>query len=457
MTNRRIGLTRRRGYAAVAGVLAGVLALSACGQGEDPAEPTDPTTTEEEDTGDNGDEATGGEEVNIRFSWWGSDARHQMNQELIDAYEADNPGVKITPDYTDWGGYWDKLATQSAGNNTPDVLMQEERYLREYASRGILANLADYDIDTSKIDPALLGSGEFDDGLWGIATGGNVAVMMADPQIFEEAGVDMPDDTTWTWDDFTEIVNTISANTESGTYGFQDFGIAESYILSLYARQHGQNLWDVDGNIGFDAEVMAERWQMSLDWVDSGAIPEPSLGLEVDAGGPEQSLIATNRGAISTFWSNQFATVAGASGRDLVMLRYPGESQFEGPGMFLKPAMAISMSERSEHKEEAAAFIDWMLNSEEAGAIILSDRGLPSNSDVLASILDQLNEAEQAAATFIEDLLPDIGEAPPAPPKGAGEVNDILKQANERVMFGQVSPIDGAQEFIDQATAATGD
>lgn len=443
------------------------LALTACGQGEDPAtaEPDEaaPTTQEEvtEEPGDaeteDAEEGTGSDiEGEIRFAWWGSDTRHQMNQELIDAFQAEYPGITVTPDYTDWGGYWDKLATQTAGGDTPDVMMQEERYLREYAERGVLGNLADYDIDTSQIDESLLGSGEFSDGLWGIPTGVNVRVMMADPDVFEAAGVEMPDDTTWTWQDYHDLMVQISENTDSGVYGAQDFGISESVEMVVWARQHGQDLWDENGEIGFDAEVMAERWQKTLDLMEAGGTPDVSTALEINAAGPEQSLVATGTGAISPFWTNQLGAISGAAGKDLQLLRYPGETEFERQGLFLKPAMAIAMSGSSDYPEAAAMFIDWMLNSPEAGEIILADRGLPANLEVREHILDQLSPADQQAAEWIEEVSVDIMDAANTPPRGAGEVNSILQRINEEVLFGSTTPQEGAERFIEEASAVTG-
>ncbi|WP_413451975.1 extracellular solute-binding protein [Georgenia phoenicis] len=440
--SRRPLLVRAAALAAI-----GSLTLAACGQGENPADTTDDDTP-------TADSADGGE-ATIRFSWWGSDTRHQLNQELIDAFEAEHPDITVTPDYTDWGGYWDKLATQTAGGDTPDVIMQEERYLREYADRGVLADLSEYDIDTSAIDESILGSGEFNDGLWGIPTGVNVRVMMADPQVFEEAGVEMPDDTTWTWQDYHDLMVEISENTPDGVYGAQDFGFIEP-DLSIWARQHGQELWDEDGEIGFEPELMAELWGKSIDLIEAGGAPSASEGLEIDAAGPEQSLVATNRSAISRFWTNQLEAISSAAGRDLQLLRYPGESEFERTGLFQKPAMALSMSAETEHPEAAATFIDWMLNSPEAGEIILSDRGLPANLDVREHVLPSLSEAEQQAAEFIEAVSADIVDAPPAPPAGAGEVAATLARYNEQVLFGQLDPQEAAEQFIAEAASMTG-
>lgn len=451
--------TRRPLLRLAAVAAAGALVLSACGQAENLEDPdADADGDAGEVADDNGDDDTDDEpgEATIRFSWWGSDTRHTMNQEVIDAFMEEYPHITVVPDYTDWGGYWDKLATQTAGGDTPDVLMQEERYLREYASRGVLANLDEYDIDTSQIDETILGSGEFDDGLWGIATGVNVRAMIVDPQIFEDAGVDFPDDATWTWDDYAELSAAISENSDAGVYGTQEFGFIEP-DLSIWLRQHGQNLWNEDGEIGFDAELMAQRWQMSLDLIESGAAPSASESLEISAGGPEQSLVAMNNGAISMFWSNQLGTLAGAADRDLQLLRYPGETEFDRTGLFLKPAMALSMSESSDHPEEAALFIDWMLNSEVAGEILLTDRGLPANMQVREAIVDLLPEDAQQDADWIADVTPEILDATPSPPTGAGEVAGLLERLNEQVLFGQLSPEEAAEQFVTEAAEITGD
>ena len=439
--------TRRRPLLqATVVALAGSLALAGCGQAEN-IDDANPGATDES-------EAPEGE-ATIRFAWWGSDSRHQMNQELIDAFMAEHPDITVVPDFTDWGGYWDKLATQTAGGDTPDVLMQEERYLREYADRGVLANLAEYDIDTSQIEDSILGSGEFDDGLWGIPTGVNVRAYLANPQVFADAGVEMPDDTAWTWDDYAEVTAGISANGGDGVYGTQEYGFIEP-DLSIWARQHGQSLWTADGEIGFTAELMAERWQMSLDLVDAAAAPPATESLELEAGGPEQSLVATNRGGLSMYWSNQLEAISGASGQELQLLRYPGETEFERTGLFLKPAMALSMYADSEYPEAAATFIDWMLNSPDAGAIILTDRGLPANGAVRESIADQLSPAEQQAADFVAAVGEDVVDAPAPPPVGAGEVAALLSRLNEQVMFGQMDPMTAAEQFITEATAITG-
>ncbi|MFC7616461.1 ABC transporter substrate-binding protein [Actinokineospora soli] len=94
--------------------------------------------------------------VTLRFTWWGSDARHTMTQRLIEAFEAEHPGIRVEGEFTGWGDYWDKLATTVAGGDAPDIIQQESRYVREYADRGALLDLTEHVpsvIKTDKLDP----------------------------------------------------------------------------------------------------------------------------------------------------------------------------------------------------------------------------------------------------------------------------------------------------------------
>ena len=51
------------------------------------------------------------EPVEIRFSWWGSDTRHELTQQVLDKFTEKYPHITVVPDYTDWNSYFDKLGT----------------------------------------------------------------------------------------------------------------------------------------------------------------------------------------------------------------------------------------------------------------------------------------------------------------------------------------------------------
>src|SRR5690606_9101459 len=114
------------------------------------------TSTPDDPSGGDGEE-----QVNLRITWWGSDARHQVTQHAIDLFEAAHPNISVTPEFSDWDGYWDKLATATAGGDAPDVMQMDGQYLATYADRGTLVDLTSLDsFDPGQIDEAALAAGE---------------------------------------------------------------------------------------------------------------------------------------------------------------------------------------------------------------------------------------------------------------------------------------------------------
>lgn len=432
--------TRRRHQlrAATAAALALALAVAASGCGDD---------------GDGGsDDGT----VELSFYWWGGDSRHTYTQELIDMFEADHPNITIQPTFTDFDPYWESLATATAGGNAPDVMQMEERFVREYVANGQLLDLNTVSgtLDTSNLDPQAVAAGEIDGGLYTIATGVNAFSMVADPQIVEEAGQAMPDDTTWTWEEYIDLTVTISEAGGGDYFGAQAIGTNEA-LFNIYARQRGEQLYNADGSLGFTAPTLAAFWDLAIGQIEQGGTPGPEETIEIGATGPDQSLLATNRGAFGTWWTNQLGGLAEAAGRELVLLRQPGEFAGQQPGMYFKPAMSWSISANTEHPEEAAMFVDFLLNSPEAGEIILTDRGVPANLQVRDHITSMLDEANTQVVEFMSAIGPDLGDAPPPPPQGAGEVVDIMQRIYEQVLFGELTTAEAADQFISEVEAAT--
>src|SRR6266496_4524937 len=57
------------------------------------------------------------EPVTLRFTWWGSDARHQRTQQVIKLFEAKHKNITVKGEFKEWNGYWDSLATSAAAQD----------------------------------------------------------------------------------------------------------------------------------------------------------------------------------------------------------------------------------------------------------------------------------------------------------------------------------------------------
>ena len=101
-----------------------------------------------------GTEAESGEK-NLTVAWWGNQVRNERTQAALDKYAELNPGVALDGQFSEWGDYWNKLATSSAGNSLPDVIQMDYAYLDQYAKNNLLLDLTPYvENGTLKLDDA---------------------------------------------------------------------------------------------------------------------------------------------------------------------------------------------------------------------------------------------------------------------------------------------------------------
>ncbi|MDQ0675884.1 multiple sugar transport system substrate-binding protein [Pseudarthrobacter siccitolerans] len=387
------------------------------------------------------------EEVTLRFAWWGNEYLNSQTEKVIDAFEAEHPNIKIESEPGEWASYWDKLATKTAANDAPDVIQMDQKYIAEYGGRGALLDLSKQDgIDTSKLDKEGLASGQYDDAQYGISTGQNAYVIMANSKVFDAAGVPLPDDTKWTWDDFMATAAKISAAGDGKNYGAA-YGTNEADLI-IWLRQHGENLYSEDGKLAFETSTAASFWERLKEQRDSKASPPATVATEDAGAGLEESLFGTNRVGMAWWWTNQLGSLEATTGSRIKMLRAPSvDGSAAQNGMYYKPSMFWSASSRSKHPKEASTFINFLANSPEAGAILMTDRGVPTNSEIVEAIKPTLKPADTMVVSFLKDLGPDIKGAPPVPPVGAGSVQNVVKRYTDEVLYDRLTPQAAADAF----------
>lgn len=391
--------------------------------------------------------------VTLRFSWWGSDVRHKMTQKLIDAFEAKNPNIKIEGEYGDWSGYWDKLATQVASQDAPDVIQMDAAYLGEYAERGALLELKD--VDLGKFDQAVADAGKVEGKQYAVTAGVNAQVVLANPALVAASGATLPDDTTWTWDEYNKTAAAITENSKGGVYG--SGAVSGDAPMNLWFRQHGKSLFTADGKLGFDENDLTGWYEYQAELRDSEAVPPASVMTEDVTASVDQQGLATNRFALAWYWSNQLGALAKASGQALEIHRPPStDGTAAGAKQFYKSSQFWSASSRTKHPAEVQKFIDFLSNSVEAGEIALADRGIPGNSEVRTAVLPKLTPEDAATAKFIDEISSELGDAVPVPPAGSSSVVEAFGRYAMEVHFNRMSPADAAKKAMDEAKSTLG-
>ncbi len=422
----------RRQFLTGAALAAGVstVGLSACGGGS-------------------GSSGSAGGATTLQFTWWGNPLRNKMTDQAIKAYHTANPKVTIKPQPGEWSSYWDKLATQTAGNTAPDVIQMDMAYINEYASRGALLDLSKYGVDTSNWAPGTADSGKIDGKLVGANAGVNSLTILANPAVFKKAGVALPDDMTWTWDDYKKIAAEITAKGGSGVTGSSS-SFGSDNLLQIWLRQNGKDTFSSSG-LGFTADDLVPYLNMMLAFEKAKAIPSPSAINEEASKTLDQTALAQGKQGMALYWSNQLSAVDEASGTTMKMLRPPtvaGDATKRNA--WYKASMLWSASSRSKNPEAAGKLINWWVNNKACADICLDERGIPANPDMVAEITPKLSKDGRTAAKYIADIKPELGKPPVAPPPGGGTLSDVMNRHATDVLFGRDSVQSAATKIVDE-------
>lgn len=444
-------------------LLAGTMSLSlaACQSSADKSTEGDQTTNTAGENTNEGeakeDTSNSQDDITIKIAWWGSQTRHELTQKVLDLYTQTHPNIKFETSPSGWDGYFDKLSTQTASGSMPDIVQMDYLYLTTYAKNNSVTNLQEFiddgTIDVSNIDENLLNTGKIDDKMTGLVLSSSMLSVGYNPSVFVEAGIDEPS-AEWTWSDFIKLNEQVYEKT--GKYGASLDSAADTNLFNYWVRQHGFSLFSDDNkSLGYeDDKILEDYITMWSSLMEKDAVPNPDEYAQIATLGQEAGPVVTGDAAMIIEWNNYASKVSTVNDK-IKMVTPPLSQDSDAKGLWLKPGMFFSVAETSNVKKEAAEFINWFINSEEANDILMAERGTPVSSEIRQHMVDGGQMTDQQAAMFdaIDSAIELAGETPAPDPVGMSEVNEAFKNAANSVYYGQKSVADAAATFREEANA----
>lgn len=440
----------------VAMVLILSLLLTGCGNANDKADQvstSEQTKQDDEKTQDNAEVEE--KDIELRIVWWGSQERHDRTLKNIELFEEKNPNISIEAEFTSWDGYWEKIAAQAAANSLPDIIQQDYQYLAQYATKGLLVDLDPYvedgSLDLSDVDENSISAGRLDGKLYGVNLGLNSMFIAYDPALFEQAGVPEPTP-DWTWEDYIETCRAL--HEKLGIYADSSFPGGYFHGFRHYLRQHGQTLYSEDGTkLAYeDDKLFEEFFTMELELVKEGVIARPDVRMEIKS--PEDELIITQKapmaGGIHSN-SNQIIAMTAAANRPIKMAMFPKHKDQVQEGHYLKPSMFFSVTSSSSNPDAAVKFIDYFINDVEGNKILMAERGVPISAKVREALMPLLDEPQKQMFEYIDLIIENSSPIDPPEPVGHPEVDKILKNLEEQILYEQITPAEAAKVFREKA------
>ena len=399
-----------------------------------------------------GPNAAGGRDGNaVRIYWWGGELRDSMTREALELFTDSHDEAEVAAEYSEWTGYWDKLATQTAGGDSPDVFQMDESYIDSYGTRSSLLDLETVSdvLDLSAMDEAVLETGRLADGtLVGAPLGIGIFSVGVNPVLLERAGVELPEDTSWTWEDLATLsaeVTDWAREAGEDVVGLDFFGTSAAE-LGVWARQSGEQLFPREDEQLISVETIVAYLEYALGLVDSGATPGPSVQIEDFGAGVEQGAFGTSAAAFHFQFHTQIQTFQAASGDPLLLLRLPALTSGDHQ-MVNKASMYWSISAQTPDPEAAAQLVDFLLRDPEAAKILKIERGVTAFEDLQDEIESVLDENEMVSLDFARDLQSEVVRPPLVTPADGVGFGDEFSRLAEESLFGNRPPQDVAEEI----------
>ena len=428
-------IRKRRGVLAAAALtITGALALSGCagGAGAEDSATVDPN-----------------ENVTLNFSWWGNDDRAERYGDLIAAFNEEHPNIKINGTFTDFPSYWEKRQTEAAGGGLPDVWQFSDSYLRQYGEPGLLLDLnqvSDY-IDFDAFDEGLLGTGTLDGNQYSLPTGYSAWAVFQNEDLNGELGIEPYEGGTG-FADYSAWMASVTTASGGSVYGGTDYTQRIQNFENVL-RQDGGNLYTEKGELGFTEAELAAFWK-SGDADRAGVtIPQSKLEEITPVSGFGAKLATSEMS-----WSNFLGGYLAESGSANISLTAPPTDNAKAKDLYRQAGLQMAISKTTKHPEAAATFLDFVVNSPEAGAIFGTTVGFPASSTKLAGAT--LEGADLQVSQYLESVADRIGDAPPIPVVGYGSLEQTFWDLGKSIGLGAISIDDAVAQFFDEASVVLG-
>jgi multiple sugar transport system substrate-binding protein len=138
--------------------------------------------------------------VNLTYALWDPNEEIGYKQSVAQ-FMQQHPNIHVTIELTPWGQYWQKLGTEFAAANAPDVFWDHLAYYPQFVQLGQLMNLSPLiqqdNIDMSQYYPTLVKQWTYNGNVYGLPKDWDTITILYNKQIFQKMGLPAPTNLTW--------------------------------------------------------------------------------------------------------------------------------------------------------------------------------------------------------------------------------------------------------------------
>lgn len=331
----------------------------------------------------------------ISFSWWGNDSRHDYTIPAVDHFEDLNDSIHVSCHYSEWSGYQTRNDVQMVSNSESDVMQINYSWLNQYSHDGDgyydLSTLSDI-IDFSNYTEEELEYGMQNGKLNAIPIALNTMTVYVNKTVYSKYHLDTPK----TFDDLFNAAKVMKG---------EHYPIALSqkpawFLVVSYAGQKtGKDFMDNDGRIKFTKDDIRIMLEIYCDMVNNKVMPSVDDFDKRD--------FFSGKYASTMVWlsdANNYCSPAEENGFVMEVGDYLTINK-KLDNWYVKPATLYAIRKNTEHPNEAAKLLDYLVNSEDMALMQKTEKGIPLSRSARNFLIEnnELNGIQTDAFNMMSD------------------------------------------------------
>lgn len=215
-----------------------------------------------------GNESADGKTTLDFWSFWGSGARQEVIEEIIDDFNASQDKIEVKYSYQPWGDIWTKSLSSITAGNPPDVIVQDINSVAQRAEAQQATNLSEYIEEgfSDEFYPQLWDTVEYEGDAYAVPFNTDTQVIFYNKTLFKEAGIS-EEQLPQAWEELETVARKLDVKNgdDFERIGFYPLWNLGADVWALNADD-GVSWFDKDENVKIDTDNKVEALEWILDW-----------------------------------------------------------------------------------------------------------------------------------------------------------------------------------------------
>lgn len=321
------------------------------------------------------------EPVTIEFiQWWEPELPAGFFRSLMDEFEAQNPGIKVNLISGPYSSTKDQIVAGAATGTLSDVVGLDGAWVNDLAKQGAIANLDElvstYKMDDSKVAAKVPVNGK--NYMYGVVT--FAYTMFCNEDMMKAAGIEaVPNNRT----EFLAAAEKLT-KADANQYGWvlplslqSPNGIQNDVMSWVWAS--GASMMNADGTPNVNNEEVASALTFIKELYDKGFVAPGSFSKQ------EQDKVEEFVNGRVAMMVDTLAHITMIRERNpelkFTVCPVPSKDGYEGSRGMVYAAWGVGVSENSQHKEEAAKLVSFLMSAETNAKLAATANAFPGNTE----------------------------------------------------------------------------